>query len=295
MPTVASKSSWLSPLNKMCCISKTANVLSGEKLCLDMFWIYFTLNDRLTLIPHIFGLSTQWQVHMVCFAEMHPNPASQKFIRIYFFLSSPTRICLLIWSRTRALGNQRHRLQMSGAAVILPRTSHKSCEAESDGFLAQHLPPQDAFLFTWCSCSLNLFILQWCGNSEGEISFYFLHVGAAAVLLQPADTNTGGWWYRGKSRWKSDLNWATDIHNNKDKTFILDGLSCREWPKSSNFKAYQNNTDESVSFLFYISYIKDDRRLKETIDLMLMNPVSLDTVITHCCIMEFVLSRAEGT
>lgn len=85
MPTVASKSSWLSPLNKMCCISKTANVLSGEKLCLDMFWIYFTLNDRLTLIPHIFGLSTQWQVHMVCFAEMHPNPASEKLIRIHFF------------------------------------------------------------------------------------------------------------------------------------------------------------------------------------------------------------------
>lgn len=195
MPTVASKSSWLSPLNKMCCISKTANMLSREKLCLDMFWIYFTLNDRLTLIPHIFGLSTQWQVHTLCFAEMHPNLASQKFIRIHFFLSSPTRICLLIWSRTRALGNQRHRLQMSGAAVILPRTSHKSCEAESDGFLAQHLPPQMHSCFLGVlRCSLNLFILQRGRSSEGEISFYFLHVGAAAVLLQPADTYTGGWW-----------------------------------------------------------------------------------------------------
>lgn len=58
-----------------------------EILCLDMFWIHFIFNDRLTLILHISGLSTQWQVHMVCFSEIHPNPTSELrlFICIHLF------------------------------------------------------------------------------------------------------------------------------------------------------------------------------------------------------------------
>ena len=53
-----------------------------EILCLDMFRIHLIFNDRLTLIPHISGLSTQWQVHMVCFSEMHPNPLPQPHVFI---------------------------------------------------------------------------------------------------------------------------------------------------------------------------------------------------------------------
>lgn len=80
-----------------------------EILCLDMFWIHFIFNDRLTLILHISGLSTQWQVHMVCFSEMHPDPTSQPHAFIHPHPPPPLliRICLLIWSSARTLGNQQ--------------------------------------------------------------------------------------------------------------------------------------------------------------------------------------------
>ena len=100
MSGLSSKSSWHSPPQ-----TPQRNVLhrqnhkhaEREILCLDMFWIHFIFNDRLTLILHISGLSTQWQVHMVCFSEMHPNPPSQPhvvtqihFFFIFFFLSPPS-------------------------------------------------------------------------------------------------------------------------------------------------------------------------------------------------------------
>lgn len=182
-PALASKSSGLSPFNKMCCISKTANVLSEGKcvlICSDSISFF---NDRLTLIPHISGLSTQWQVHMVCFSAMHPNSTSQPHEFINFF--PPTRICLMIWSRARTLGNQRRRLQMSGAAVILPRTSHKSCEAESDAFLAQHLPSRCILVYLCFSLQSQLCLFS-CDAEAAKVKTPFTSLTRSCSSAAPA-------------------------------------------------------------------------------------------------------------
>lgn len=89
MSGLSSKSSWHSPppLQPNALHRQNHKHAEREILCLDMFWIHFIFNDRLTLILHISGLSTQWQVHMVCFSEMHPNPPSQPHVvtHIHFF------------------------------------------------------------------------------------------------------------------------------------------------------------------------------------------------------------------
>lgn len=145
-----------------------------EILCLDMFWIHFIFNDRLTLIPHISGLSTQWQVHMVCFSEMHPNPTSQPhaFIRIHF---EPPQSGSASWSGA-ALGlsginNAAFRCQ----GPLWSSSEHHTTPPRQNQMLFSHdICPPDAFLFTCVSgCNINLFRLRRCGSCKGENSFNF--------------------------------------------------------------------------------------------------------------------------
>lgn len=97
-----------------------------EILCPDMFWIHFIFNDRLTLIPRISGLSTQWQVHMVLLWNSSKSHIALTCIQTFlvFFCAR-----LLIWSRARC----------QEAAVMLLWTSPASSGAESHVVLTQPL------------------------------------------------------------------------------------------------------------------------------------------------------------
>lgn len=134
--------------SKMCCISESEKAKraewGGSQYDLNLFHF---LNHRLTLIPHISGLSTQWRVHMASFSEMHPNPTSEP----YSLLSHTHTHSKLMCSRTRTLGTRRRRLQKSGAVVILPGRSHEPREAESLAISCAALCPPVAFLFTCVS------------------------------------------------------------------------------------------------------------------------------------------------
>lgn len=93
------------------------------------------------MIPHISGLFTHWQVHMVCFSETHPDPTSQIYSYASLSLPPPPSPA----HRGGAGEDSRERCQISGAAVIPIRTWQKSREAES-GWV-----PCAMFLFTCAS------------------------------------------------------------------------------------------------------------------------------------------------
>lgn len=154
------KSSWLSPFDKMCCISESEKAKraewGGSRYDLNLFHFF---NHRLTLIPHISGLSTQWRVHMASFSEMHPNPTSEPY-------SLHTHACCkLMWCRTRTLGTRRRLRQKSGGELWSSLEHHTSPARQNHSlFLAQYFVPQMHSLFTCVSRSRHslFFALAQC-------------------------------------------------------------------------------------------------------------------------------------
>lgn len=73
----------------MCCVGKTTNYAEPEISCLDMLRIHLPFNDRLTLILHIWGLSTLWRVHMcyVFFIRISRSTSISLFSFFFFFFT----------------------------------------------------------------------------------------------------------------------------------------------------------------------------------------------------------------
>lgn len=160
-------------------------------MCLDMFWIYFIFNDRLTLIPHISGLSTQWQVHMVCFSEIHPNSTSQPhvFIRSRFF--PPQGSASWSGAGLGLSGISDGVFRCQGPLWSSPE-HHTSPARQNQMLFLQSICPPDAFLFTCVSrCSLSSVYSPAMRKLQRWKLLLLPSRGAAAVLPQPADTSEG--------------------------------------------------------------------------------------------------------
>lgn len=125
------------------------------------------------MIPHISGLFTQWQVHMVCFSETHPDPTSQIYSYAFLFCP-PTPTPTPPLPRRSGWGLSG----IGGAAVrcqgqLWSCSEHDKSPARQNGMRSLC----DVFVYL-CFCG------QWRGSSRGEISFDFPHSTFQSVALR---------------------------------------------------------------------------------------------------------------
>lgn len=159
----------------MCCISESEKAKraerGGSRYDLNLFHFF---NHRLTLIPHISGLSTQWRVHMASFSEMHPNPTSEPY-------SLHTR------AHTRTANWCRAGLGLSGLGDAVFRSQgplwssleHHTSTARQNHllFLAQHFAPQmHSCLLVFLAKAAACFVLRHSARCGGELPLRVLNV-----------------------------------------------------------------------------------------------------------------------